>query len=275
MMTKITKKKLRGPIKIHGGKFYLSPWIISNFPKNYVELDYCEPFCGAASVLLNKEKSPKETICDKDKGIIALFKALRDEPNEFIGRLRRTKYKESTFKSNLKKAESPFEDYVDYAVNEFILRRMSRGGLKKAFGWSDRKRGGQPGDVNAWETIIELLPSISSRISDVNIISESFESVVSNWDEENTLTYLDPPYLHSTRNETSTDAYEHELTVEQHIQLLNMIKNARGKIVISGYQSRLYKETLVGWKCKKKEIANHSSQSKTKERKIECIWMNY
>lgn len=268
-------KKLRPPIKIHGGKFYLSNWIIGNFPKNYKELNYCEPFCGAASVLLNKDRSPQETICDKDKGITALFKALRDEPSEFIGRLKRTKYQESTFKAHLKKAEEQFEDYIDLAINEFILRRMSRGGLKKAFAWSDRKRGGQPGDVNAWETILELLPEISERLAGVNVISASFESVVSTWDEDHTLMYLDPPYLHSTRSEAATDAYEHELSVEQHIQLLNMIKNARGKIVISGYYSRLYKETLVGWKCKKKEIANHSSQSKVKERKVECIWMNY
>ena len=268
-------KKLRPPIKIHGGKFHLSNWIIDNFPKDFTQLNYCEPFCGAASVLLNKERSPQETICDLDKGIVALFKTLRDEPNEFIGRLKRTKYQESTFKAHLKKAEDQFEDYVDLAINEFILRRMSRGGLKKAFACSDRGRCGQPGDVNAWETIIDLLPDISERLAGVNIISASFESVVPNWDEENTLIYLDPPYLHTTRNESTTEAQDHELTVEQHIQLLDMIKNARGKVIISGYYSRLYKETLVGWKCKKKEIANHASQNKTKDRKVECIWMNY
>jgi DNA adenine methylase len=266
---------LRPPIKTHGGKFYLSNWVIENFPKDYQKLDYCEPFCGGASVFLNKERSPEETIADVDRGVICVFKALRDEPKEFIQRLKRTKYTESTFKYHLKRSEGDIKDYIEKAANEYILRRMSRGGLKKAFAWSERLRGGVPGDLNAWNTMLEMLPFIAERIQGVNIVCASFADVVKNWDEENVLTYLDPPYLHSTREESSTDAYEHELTVENHIELLKVIKNARGKIVISGYSSPLYKKTLEGWKMRKKDVANHSSQSKSKQRRVECLWMNY
>jgi DNA adenine methylase len=274
-MAKTTVKKLRPPIKTHGGKYYLSNWVIDNFPKNYTELNYCEPFCGGASVFLNKDPSDHETIADIDKGVISVFKALRDEPKEFIGKLKRIKYTEATFNRHLKRAGTEFDDYVDHAVNEFVLRRMSRGGLKNSFAWSDRIRGGKPGDVNAWETILEMLPHIAERVKRCTIICAPFDKVVKNWDEENVFTYLDPPYMHSTRNESAIDAYQYEMTVEDHIRLLNMIKSARGKIMISGYHSPLYKKTLVGWKCKKKEIANHSGQSKSKERRLECIWMNY
>ena len=272
-----TKKptKLRPPIKTHGGKFYLSNWIIGNFPKSYEEMNYCEPFSGGASVFLNKTPSPEETIADIDKGVISVFKALRDEPKEFISRLRRTKYAETTFKFHLKKSQTEFKDYIDHAVNEYILRRMSRGGLKKAFAWSERLRGGQPGDLNAWKTMLTLLSDIAARIKGINIVCAHFDQVVKNWDEDNVLTYLDPPYLHSTRSETATDAYEHELTVEDHIRLLNMIKNARGKVIISGYSSPLYKKMLEWWIFRKKDVANHSSQSKSKQRRVECIWMNY
>jgi DNA adenine methylase len=158
-------------------------------------------------------------------------------------------------------------------VNEYILRRMSRGGLKKAFAWSNRTRGDKPGDLNSWNTMLKQLPKISERLRNVTILCSDFREIIKYWDEENTLMYLDPPYLHSTR--TATDVYENEMTVEDHIDLLNLIKNSRGKVIISGYASPLYNRTLKGWKCKKKSVANHASQAKTKDMRTEVIWFNY
>ena len=269
------RKKLRPPIKTHGGKFYLCNWVIENFPKEYEELSYCEPFCAGASVFLNKDPSSEEIIGDIDKGVVCVFKALRDEPKEFLTRIKRTRYTERAFKMAQNRSESEFDDYIDQAVNEYVLRRMSRGGLKKAFAWSDRERGGKPGDVNAWETMIDQLPSIAERVKNTTILNKNFIEVFKVCDEENTLFYLDPPYLHSTRTEGTTDLYENEMTVEDHINMLHLAKNARGKVIISGYASPLYNRNLEGWKCRKKNVANHSSQSKTKKRRVECIWINF
>jgi DNA adenine methylase len=122
-------KSVRPVFKCHGGKFYLNAWIISNFPENYQEMTYLEPFCGGANVLLNKKKSTVEIINDLDSSVINIYQALRDEPKEFIRRLNLCKYTEETFERSLKKTQ--YDDYLDQAVNEFILRRMSRGGLKK------------------------------------------------------------------------------------------------------------------------------------------------
>jgi DNA adenine methylase len=269
---------IRPPIKIHGGKYYLSKWIIEQFPHNYQALTYVEPFCGGISVLLNKERSAKEIINDIDDGVISILKTLRDEPKEFIGRMKHVKYCENTFNQALKRSkEAPDEDYVNRAVNEFIVRRMSRGGMKKAFAWSDRLRGGQPGDVNAWETIIDQLPAISDRLQGVIILREDFRKISEVWDEEDSLLYLDPPYLPSTRSDGAQEVYDKEMTVEDHIAMLNMIKNSRGKVVLSGYQSTLYTRMLnkENWRCKKKNIANNSSQTKTKARRTECLWLNY
>jgi DNA adenine methylase len=267
--------KLRPPIKTHGGKYYLAAWVIEHFPENYEEMVYVEPFCAGASVFLNKNPSQKEVISDIDSGVISVFKALRDEPKEFISRLKRTRYTERAFKMAQKRAENGFDDYIEEGVNEYIVRRMSRGGLKKAFAWSDRLRGGKPGDVNAWETMLRKLPAISNRVKNAIVLCKDFTEIIKAWDEPNTLFYLDPPYLHSTRTEGSTELYEHEMTVEDHMNLLHLAKNARGKVIISGYSSPLYNRNLKNWKCRKKNVANHSSQSKTKERRVECIWFNF
>ena len=248
--------KLRPPIKTHGG-FYLS-FVIENFPDNYQSLNYFEPFCAGASVFFNKEPSVEETLADIDSGTIAILKALRDEPNEFVSRLKRTRYTERAFKMAHNKDAKGFEDYIDHAVNEFILRKMSKNGMRKTFA-------SQPNEANAWETIVKQLSQLSERLQGVAILCADFKKVLPIWDEENTLIYLDPPRLQSTHLDENSEICENELTVEDHIHLLALAKNARGKVIISGCPSTLYNRTLKGWKCKKK----------AKETRVECIWTNF
>lgn len=267
-------KKMRPPFKIHGGKFYLSSWIIKHFPEGYQEMDYLEPFAGALSVFLNKDKSSTEYINDTNLGIIQIFRALRDEPKTFITRIKRTRYTERVFNRSVNREGKEFDDYMDHAINEFILRRMSRGGLKKAFGWSTRKRGGQPGDLNAWETIIEQLPLIADRLKNVQIFQKNAHYVIKAFNEENMLCYCDPPYLPDVR--TSPSAYgDDEMSTDDHIALSQALLAFKGKVIISGYPSTLYNRIYGDWRCVKKKIANHSSQQKTKKYKTECLWMNY
>lgn len=262
---------MRPPFKCHGGKSYLAKWIIENLPENYQEMVYLEPFCGGASVLLNKEPSKEEIINDLDENIVALFRVLRDQCTQFLRKIQRVGYKESNFTAALEKKE--FESDLHKAINEFILRRMSRGGLKKAFAWSERKRGGQPGEINAWETILDLLPEISQRLQNVIILNKPAITLLKVFDEANVLVYADPPYLHETRE--SPDAYTHEMLVDDHIALADVLNAFKGKVLLSGYPSRLYSKLYKNWRCEKKKMPNHASQQKVKPIKMELLWCNF
>lgn len=274
-------KFLRPPFKIHGGKRYLASWILEQFPTDipngFEHFDYLEPFCGAASVFLNKEKSispAKEVLNDIDPGVVAILRTLRDEPETFIKRLKNTTYSERVFLRELKKSEAKeYENEYDHALNEFIVRRMSRGGMKKAFAWSDRERGGQPGDVNAWETIIDVLPEIATRIKDTFIFNKNAIKVIKAFNSENMICFCDPPYVPETRS--AKEVYEYEMSTDDHIELATVLNDFKGKVILSGYPSTLYKRLYTGWKCIKKNIPNHASQAKTKSVKIECLWMNF
>jgi DNA adenine methylase len=267
-------KKIRPPFKIHGGKYYLHPWIIEKMPENYEKLDYLEPFCGAASVLINKNKSlGLETINDINPKVVSILRTLRDEPELFIKKIRNTTYSEKVFTRELNKNKEENKTDFEIALNEFIIRRMSRGGLGKNFSWSTRMRGGSPGDVNAWKTIPKELVKISERLQNVFILNKNALDVISAFNYENILLYVDPPYDPDSR--VSKDAYEHEMTIDDHINLSNLLNRFKGKVMVSGYQSTLYKKNYSEWNCHKKKIANNSSQQKKKGIKVECLWTNF
>lgn len=46
---------------------------------------------------------------------------------------------------------------VELGAHEYIVRNMSRGRLGKDFAWSERLRGGKPGDVNAYENNLAII----------------------------------------------------------------------------------------------------------------------
>ncbi len=265
-------RKLRPPFKCHGGKYYLAKWIIGHFPGDYDSFTYLEPFAGGVSVLLQKRRSEREVVSDLDLGVVRILTALRDRPEEFIDRLRALDYAEATFTEALNRRDEDL-DALDSAVVAFVLRRMSRGGLQRHFAWSERLRVGKPGDLNAWETALDLLPAISERLQGVAVYNAPAASIIEEHDGPDTLIYADPPYLPDSRR--SVNAYRHEMTREDHVALAEFLRRCQGRVVLSGYPSDLYEELFRGWRRESLEVANHAAQGKQKRRMTETIWMNW
>ena len=216
--------KTRPPFKIQGGKFPLVDWIVRNFPEQYETLDYLEPYAGAGSVFFNKVQSKsREVINDLDPGVIAIMKALRDEGEAFVKKLRNTTYSERVFLRELKASTEPFETEFDYAVNEFVIRRMSRGGMKKAFSLSERN------EVNTWEAIIKTLPELSERLKDVFIFNKPAIQVINAFNYKDILVYCDPPYVPETKANAKTDDVEME--TDAHIALADALSVLKGKVI--------------------------------------------
>lgn len=139
----------------------------------------------------------------------------------------------------------------------------------------NRTRRGMNEQVSSWLTAVEGLPEVHARLKRVVILNDDALKVIRQQDGENTLFYCDPPYLHETR--ASTGEYQHEMTEEQHRALLLTLALVKGKFILSGYPSKLYDEfaTRHGWRCQTVEIDNKASSAKSKEKKTECLWMNY
>ena len=118
-----------------------------------------------------------------------------------------------------------------------------------------------------------MLPEISQRLQNVIILNKRAVELLKVFNEPNVLVYADPPYLQETRE--SPDVYTHEMLVDDHMELAEILNNFKGKVLISGYPSRLYSKLYKNWRCEKKKIANHASQQKVKPIKLELLWMNF
>lgn len=96
--------------------------------------------------------------------------------------------------------------------------------------------------ASSWLTAVDGLRDVAGRLKRVVVLDDDAVKVIRSQDGPNTLFYLDPPYLHETR--VSTADYDHEMTVDQYLELLEEIDRCNGKILLSGYPSELYQERL-------------------------------
>jgi len=71
------------------------------------------------------------------------------------------------------------------------------------------------------------------RLRRVVILNQPALDVIRQQDGAATLFYLDPPYLHETR--ATTGNYQHEMTEDDHRELLAVIKQCQGTFMLSGY----------------------------------------
>ena len=262
---------IRPPVKWYGGKYYLARRIIEHFPPHRI---YLEPFGGGASVLLNKPPCEVETYNDLDLRITRLFRVLRDRSEEFTQRVRLTPYSQVEFDDAAHYPAGAGD--LDKAVCDFIRWRQSFGGQGRSWSFTTaRSRGGMAGDVNAWWTAIEGLPQIIDRLRRVQILCRPAVEAIGRFDHPESLIYCDPPYLHSTRSQGATDVYGVEMSDDEHRELANVLHRCQGRVVLSGYGSRLYDELYAGWRRVEFDIANHAAGGRKKARKTECLWMNF
>lgn len=232
-------------------KNHIKDWLIEKFPSDYEDFTYIEPYCGAAIILLHKTPSKNEIINDEDKGIVLILKVLRDQSDQFIKHLKKVKYTKKIFETAYSTKE--FSDEMSHAINEFVLRRLSKDGLKESFS-----------TCKSMNLNIKSLIEISDRLRDVYIFNESPIKVLQIFNDCKTVVYANPPPLPESTEDTS-----YELILNNHIHLAEILKNFKGKVLLSGQPSRLNNKLYKGWRCDKKEVTLKNST------KVELLWMNF
>lgn len=83
----------------------------------------------------------------------------------------------------------------------------------------------------------------------------------------NELVYCDPPYLHETR--CRADLYSHELSKEQHAELLLVLLKLPCLVMVSGYPSDMYSLALRRWNTLQYQAMTRRGLA------TEQIWFNF
>ncbi len=273
---------MKTPIRWLGGKGRLVKKILPYISEHR---EYVEPFFGGGSVFFGKRPAKVETINDLDSSVFNLFRVLRDEPDELIRLVSLTPYsREQYFECyEIYKTE---EDPVKRAWAFFVVARMSFGGRieSKGFGTDVTESNGNKASMcNKYLSTVKLLPQITERLKGVQIENTDALTVIKRYTTENSLCYCDPPYVPETRRE---GGYEKEMTKEDHVKLLELLRETPGKVVVSGYPSELYAEYLGDWKRVDFETVCHAAgrtrNSKLQgkgsalkhQKRTECLWLN-
>jgi len=63
----------------------------------------------------------------------------------------------------------------------------------------------------------------------------------------------------------------------EHVALLECLAGMRGKFMLSGYWNPVYDRFAIdnGWQRVDFDLPNNASSRKSKQRKTECVWMNF
>jgi DNA adenine methylase len=80
--------------------------------------------------------------------------------------------------------------------------------------------------------------------------------------------YCDPPYPRGTRR-NGGKMYRHEMTDQQHAELLDVLDRLPARVLVSSYWSELYADALSGWRLVRFTASTRRGPAE------ECLWMNY
>jgi len=253
-------------MRYHGGKFRLAPWILEHFPEHKC---YTECFGGAGSVLLRKPRSYAEVYNDIDQDMVNLFRVLRQpELNRQLRDLcALTPYSREEFELALQASDEPLER----ARRTVIRATMGFAATTSASGFRIDTKRKYATAMHLWSLYPDNLAAVGKRFSAILIENRSAVDVLRKHDAVDTLHYCDPPYMPETRVKGNR-SYAHEMSVEDHVELLDCLKSLQGYVVLSGYDSQLYNDVLIGWSKKTKSARISGGRGASKRE--ECLWLS-
>jgi DNA adenine methylase len=264
------------------------------FPKHRI---YVEPFGGAGSMLVRKDRAYAEVYNDLDEVVVNLFRVLRDEAKatRLVEQLRLTPFARREFVAALDAAEDDVERARHLIIRSFMgfgsnahsaSPVVDRNGFKTytrpkqeadayrstGFRANSNRSGTTP--AHDWANYPDALALIVDRLRGVTVENRPAMDVMKQHDGAATLHYVDPPYMPDTRSPANKydlkhRMYRHELTPDDHRELLTFLRSLEGLVVLSGYPHPLYDELLQDWRRETCAAMADGARPRT-----EVLWLN-
>lgn len=262
------------PFRYPGGKAFLSEFIIQKLPTRKLgnTITLVEPFCGGAGASLNllaDEHVDLLYLNDADLRVYSVWHAILHDTSKFIDALLNTPLTMDEWYNQRKIASgSNHEAYsFELAFASFYMNRTTRSGIMERAGpiggydqsgkWKIDARFNR----NKLISQVQWIASKANNIKLYNLDALSFiETVRSILDNENTLYFIDPPYV-----QVGPRLYYNGMSEAKHIALSDIITSGKIAHWIVTYDDaslirQIYKEQNI---CKMS--VNYSLQAKRKE----------
>ena len=257
----VAKKKRPAVLRYPGAKWSLAEAIINEFGEHY---HYLEPYFGSGAVFFTKEPSPHELINDINGQVVNFFRVLRDQTDELRFALEATPWSREEYDQSDEETGDDLED-----ARRFVTRiwQAHASDLAKKTGWKNRgSRQAARGMSFRWQRVPSELAEIAYRLKDAEIENRPAIEVIRRFATEDTLIYADPPYLMETRTQK---LYSQEMTLEEHVEMLDALIAHPGPVVISGYASDTYDKALAGWR----RVLVKPPKVEKQAKRMEVLWV--
>lgn len=244
-----------------GSKWKMAQLIVSLIPEHK---NYLEPFAGSLAVFFNKNRVLCETINDLDSRLVNLYKQMREEPERLANLITLTPYSREEQSLSYEIATDKLEDARRMMVRLWFSiggKTSHHSSFKRNTTWKG------PYNTQTWGKVPETILEAAERLKNVQIENRPAIQLIKEFDDPETFIYVDPPYMKSL---LSGSYYQHEMTNEQHAELLETLNVSKSKIILSGYESELYDNYLKDWE--KIVVPTATFTGKTQN---EVLWMNF
>ena len=232
-----------------GSKRSLREIIIEYIPEHET---YIEPFVGGGSVLFYKEKSKKEIINDKDKGLIDAYKYLKKASTNM------NKYNFQYTLENITEFMKTHQQTIENKLLQKIYiynTTFSSKGIGNAYKL-----------MNGVKKINEL-GKYQERLKRVLVLNQDYKTIIKKYDSKGAFFYLDPPYENSEKLYTN-DSIDYK-------ELCNILKNLKGKFLLSINDSKYIRDIFNDFDMYKIKVSSGSNGNIGKKERKELLILNY
>ncbi len=278
-LDKNTKPRLTPPIPWYGGKSIIIEDILRLMPEHN---KYIEPFGGAGHVLFAKPESDVEIYNDIHSGVVNFYRVLRDDDKreELVKMIECTPY--SREEMELSHNWTEVDDEIEKARMFYVLAKQSFSGIgtQRKAGWSYSINSNE---AKSFFEGFSDFKDVHERLANVQIENIDAIKLLKNNNQEDVFAYIDPPYVLKYRSKKD-HVYKYELKDKQHQDLLKVIENFEGMVLLSGYDNPMYKhrlEKLNDWERVEINVKacgsgkrNSEDGEYSKGERTEVIWMN-
>jgi DNA adenine methylase len=292
------KTRVKPPANYFGGKAGSIGAVIADIVKRQAPRIFAQPCGGMSGVSFFLDPIPQiEVYNDLDRRLYILFEVLRDKKLSklLIEQVRLMPYGRDSYLKAHRVLKTAFIPEIAGRENEqwkigvalatYVAISQAIQPSLRHNGW---RNGGGKFDASVakmWKKRTLNLAAVTDRITDWILENQDLTKVIMRYNQPDALIYLDPPYVHSTRNNNrvikTVQDYSCEMTEMEHEIMLCVSTHSRivAKVLISGYDNVLYNTMLKDWhRLDIPVISGIAAANKSDSddgSRIETLWANF